>query len=52
MEPCETHTHHCGCRIIPFIISIGAGIAIAVFAIAKWKKLSNVLCSLTKGAEK
>ncbi len=48
MEPCTPHPHHCWCRVIPFIGAIGAGIAITIFAITKWKNLSEVFCRMIK----
>jgi hypothetical protein len=52
MEPCTTHHEHCWCRVIPFVVSVGAGIAMTIIAIAKWKKISSLLCSRIKAEEK
>ena len=51
MEPCTTHHEHCWCRIIPFIATLGGAVAITVYAIAKWKKISGIVCSKIKSVE-
>jgi hypothetical protein len=52
METCTIHHDHCWCEAIPFIATLGAGIAIAVFAIRRWEAISNLIGPLFKGNEK
>lgn len=52
MEPCNNHHEHCWCRVIPFMITLGAGIAMTVLAIAKWKRISTYVCTMIKREEK
>lgn len=52
METCTIHHDHCCCRAIPFVATLGVGIAIAVFAIKRWEILSNFFGPLIKGDKK
>jgi len=47
MDSCVSH-HHCCCKMLSFLAAAGAGIALVVFVVARWKKVSVLFEPLIK----